>query len=250
MQWHLTNDVSQRDRNVRQNPLFLRISSPRCGFVSQICVILILMVGSAQATIVSVDTLTIHQGDDVLVNVTISPTEPVKGWEFKVLYDSRFLRLDTISEGDFFRGYLTFYRSNDSLAYGLIVGQGNVSAAGVLGILHFTALIQGSTSVSLYDLGVCNETRYLPFSLINGTITIMGVTQSRSWDTIKTGMSTFTNTVVLTHGWTRFRNETVVIPTMKNDENPWAGMIIVIVGAGLFLGVMFSMMNKLTRKRR
>lgn len=113
------------------------------------------------------------------VNITCIPSEPVKAFEFKVRYPS-FLSLVSVNTGGFFTGFITFQATgiNDIKScsiknvYGLIMGQGNVSFPGVLIRLYFHADAIGNGTISLYDAGITNETRYLSLTVVNGTINV------------------------------------------------------------------------------
>ncbi|HVQ00730.1 MAG TPA: hypothetical protein VMT57_04375, partial [Candidatus Thermoplasmatota archaeon] len=69
-----------------------------------------------------------------------SPARPVKGFELKVAFNPTYLKVDNVTEGDFFQGYSTFFNNGtiDNQAgtiinvYDLIVGQGNVTTNGSL----------------------------------------------------------------------------------------------------------------------
>jgi len=142
-----------------------------CGFVSQISL--------SDASIIFVEqkeavTVTVFS-----VNITCVPSEPVKAFEFKIRYPS-FLSLVSVDTGGFFTGFITFQatgKHDHSLhlikdVYGLVIGKGNVSRPGVLIILWFHADSAGNGTISLYDAGVTNETRYLSLMVVNGTISV------------------------------------------------------------------------------
>jgi hypothetical protein len=127
----------------------------------------------AQATLVRIEPQSVRTKEVFTVDVVCDPTEPVKGWEFKVSYDARTLKLIDIREGDFFHGYQTFYRSNGTIAYGLIMGKdGNVSEKGVVATITFQALRHRTTTIRLVGTGVCNERMYIPITVVDGNVKI------------------------------------------------------------------------------
>jgi len=87
--------------------------------------------------IISIDPVgqTVDSGETFTVNVYCVPGQPIKAYEFKLSFDASRLQVDSVSEGDIFDGYTTFFNDGtiDNNAgtivdvYGLIVGAGNVS---------------------------------------------------------------------------------------------------------------------------
>lgn len=142
-----------------------------CGFVSQISL--------SDASIIFVEQKEASTGTDFSVNITCVPSEPVKAFEFKIRYPS-FLSLVSVNTGGFFTGFITFQATGINNikscsiknVYGLIMGKGNVSFPGVLIRLCFHADSAGNGTISLYDAGVTNETRYLSLTVVNGTINV------------------------------------------------------------------------------
>ena len=124
-----------------------------------------------------VETKQVKLLDQLTLNITLIPSEPVKAWELKLQYDPGLLQLIAITEEDFFDGYQTFYVNNKSIAYGLILGRGNITTQGIIAIAHFRAVDEGEALVQIYDAGVTNETRYLSLSLQDGSVTILGLSQ-------------------------------------------------------------------------
>ena len=123
----------------------------------------------------------IHQGETFNVLISCIPVEPVKSYEFKLLYDPDILTANSVMEGDFFSGYTTFFQpgiiGNGTIIniYDLIIGQGNVTTPGAFVIISFTAKnITGVSPILLYNPGITNETQYLPLSAINGGVQVYG----------------------------------------------------------------------------
>jgi hypothetical protein len=84
-------------------------------------------------------------------------------------------------EGDIFTGFTTFFNAGsiDNTAgyldnvFGLITEEGNVSDAGYLANITFTAQSIADTSpVLLVDVGVTNESAYLSIEVVNGSVTV------------------------------------------------------------------------------
>jgi hypothetical protein len=188
MSGQMTNDESKSRMSEWKRHLLIP-SLMLCGFVS----LLLCLISLAAATDVNVEHAYVDEDDVFVLPVNCFPSEPVKAWEFKVVYDPLYLTLIGIEEGDFFDGYQTFFIANGTTTYDLIIGKGNVTSSGNLVILSFTALQPGVTTVGLTGVGVCNETRYLPVLVTNGTVHINGspVTPSHLWIPLKRGWNTF-----------------------------------------------------------
>jgi len=143
--------------------------------------LLLVCVAGVSATEIIVEDKTVDVGCSVTVNISCVPSESVKAWEFKVRFDPRILSVTSLFKGGFFDGYDQFYRAtiNNSdgtiwNAYNLIVGRGNVSGAGILLTIVFDAVGIGDSSVGLFGLGVCNETKYIDCSFTNGSVLVRG----------------------------------------------------------------------------
>ena len=134
-------------------------------------------------TTVSIDPVSQAVGPDEIftVGVYCVPGQPIKAFEFKLLFNASLIQANEVTEGDIFDGYSTFFNAgtiNNSAGtivdvYGLILGSGNVSDPGMLVNISFTAESNSGTSIlALYDVGVTNETGYVPISLVNGTVQV------------------------------------------------------------------------------
>jgi hypothetical protein len=84
-----------------------------------------------------------------------------------------------VSEGDIFEGYETFFdpgniKNNQGKIvdiYGLIVGTGNVTNLGSLAVISFTSNdVSGFSSIVLSNVGVTNETVYVPVTVDGGNV--------------------------------------------------------------------------------
>jgi hypothetical protein len=119
------------------------------------------------------------------VNVSCIPGQPIKSFEFKLSFNALLLHANSVSEGDIFDGYDTFFNNGtiNNIAgtivdiYDLIVGVGNVSDSGTLVTISFTALdTTGVSYLNLIDVGVTNEVEYLEVNVSNGNVSVAGYT--------------------------------------------------------------------------
>lgn len=155
----------------------------------------------------TVETRQVVGSGNFTIDITLSPSEPVKAWELKIRYDHSLLELLSIREGNFFQGYETFYINNRSIAYDLILGHGNVSTPGIIAKAVFKPLGEGNAFVQVYDAGITNETRYLPLTILNGTVTILG---DHRW--VSSGYPI---------GWNCFQSDTKDIALLRSVTNGW-----------------------------
>jgi hypothetical protein len=102
------------------------------------------------------------------VSVDVVPSQPIKGVEINMTFNPSQLQVVSVSEGDLFEGYPTFFVvheiNNDEgfiVAYGLVVGQGNTLNEGSFISIVFNATAPGVSSVHLKYVGVVNETQYV-----------------------------------------------------------------------------------------
>ena len=115
------------------------------------------------------------------VSIYCTPSQPMKSFEFSLHYDETLIHANSVTEGDIFSGYDTFFNegtidnSNGEITsvFDLIVGPGNVTSAGYLVNISFTAQgTSGTSSINLVDAGVTNETVYLPLVVSNSSVEI------------------------------------------------------------------------------
>jgi len=153
------------------------------GMMSAIVFASVTTVGDEGDTLVSVDpqSKTVAPGETFTVNVSCVPGQPIKSFEFKVSFNASLLQVNSVSEGDIFDGYTTFFNNgttNNTAGtivdiYDLIVGAGTVSDSGTLVTISFTAgLTAGVSYLTLTDSGVTNATEYLPITVSNGNVSI------------------------------------------------------------------------------
>ncbi|MFA5101965.1 MAG: PKD domain-containing protein [Candidatus Thermoplasmatota archaeon] len=134
---------------------------------------------------VAPSSLTVAAGSSFTVTIDCVPQQPVKAFELKLSFDPSLLRANTVTEGSIFEGYNTFFSAGeiDNTAgeiinvYNLIVGPGNVTDAGSLVSINFTAkTVSGTSPLRLYDVRLTNESDYLDISVASGSVTITGGT--------------------------------------------------------------------------
>ena len=126
---------------------------------------------------------TVFPGEAFTVDVFCVPSQQIKSFELKFSFDPLLLQANSITEGNIFDGYTTFfnpgiidnYAGNIFDIYGLILGSGNVSNPGTLVNISLTAKSTiGSSLLNLYNVGVTNETEYVSITVNDGNVTIQG----------------------------------------------------------------------------
>ena len=130
---------------------------------------------------VSPDTISIAPNEPFSFNITCSPIQNIKSFELKIRFDPDYIQIDTITEGNIFDGFTTFFNdgtinNNQGTVkgiYNLIIGSGNTSTNGTLVEVSGTALNNfGFIDIELYEVGLTNESSYIPLSYEDGTIVI------------------------------------------------------------------------------
>ena len=120
---------------------------------------------------------TVFLEDTFTIGVYCAPGQPIKSFEFKLSFNASLLQVNSVTEGNIFDGYATFFNSGtiDNNAgsivdvYGLILGSGNVSNNGTLVNISITAKSTiGTSFLNLYGVGVTNETEYVSIAVNNG----------------------------------------------------------------------------------
>jgi nitrous oxidase accessory protein NosD len=124
---------------------------------------------------------TVTCGENFTVSVYFASGQPIKGWESRLSFNASLITVNAVTEGDFFDGFTTFFNpgifnntnGNIVTLYDFIVGSGNVSDPGTFITISFTAgSIAGTSYLNLYNVGVCNETSYVPITVCNGYVEI------------------------------------------------------------------------------
>ena len=160
-----------------------------------LCIVFLLFFTLLQATIVLGDEpnniVYVNPSNQIVspqesfeISIYCEPDQPIKSFEFKLSFDPSLLEANSVTEGDIFDGYSTYFNSGDINnsagtiinVYGLILGAGNVSSPGSFADISFTAKdISGISSIDLYDFGVTNEASYVSISVSNGSVQIDGI---------------------------------------------------------------------------
>jgi Divergent InlB B-repeat domain/Cohesin domain len=165
---------------------------------------------------------TVLAGQTFTLNVSCTPGQPIKSFEFKVTFNPTLLQANLVTEGNIFNGYSTYFNDgtiNNAAGkidgmYGLIVGEGVVTNPGSLVSISFTALAaSGSSTIGFSDAGITNDTTYVPITVTNGVVILweftLGVTVSGSGSVTKSpNQATYAYGTVVTltavpgGGWT------------------------------------------------
>ncbi len=142
-----------------------------------------LTVNAAETTTVSIDPSSqiVSSGETFSVNVSCVPGQSIKSFEFQLSFNASLLQVNSVTEGDIFDSYSTFFNAgtinNDSGTvvdiYGLIMGFGNVTGSGAFVTISCTAKgVSGTSALTLSNVGVTNETSYVDISVNNGTVQV------------------------------------------------------------------------------
>lgn len=123
---------------------------------------------------------TFYPGNYINITVYCTPTRPVKAFEFKVNFNKNVLQAISVTEGNFFSPYTTFYNPgiiNNATGqikniYDLVVGVGNKTTANTFVIIKFKAINYGFSYINLTDVGLTNETIYIPRNVTSRSILI------------------------------------------------------------------------------
>jgi len=131
-------------------------------------------------------TQTVDIGETFTVSVYCNQTKPIKGYEFDLEYNTSLIYANSVTEGDIFDGYSTFFNDGTinntngyiNNIYNLITGEGNVTESGILANISFTSKSEyGISNLSLHDVGITNESTYIPIVYYNGSILV-----APNWD--------------------------------------------------------------------
>jgi uncharacterized repeat protein (TIGR02543 family) len=134
---------------------------------------------------------TISAGQTFSLNIACTPGQTIKAYELKLSFNPTLLQANSVTEGTIFNGYTTFFNAgtiNNAAGtivdvYGLIEGAGSVSNPGSLVSLSFTARsASGTSAIALFEVGITNETAYVPITVTNGTVILREFTLSVTLD--------------------------------------------------------------------
>ncbi len=134
-------------------------------------------------TIVSVEisNAVVSGSETFIVSIYCVPGQPMKSFEFSVTYDETLIQANSVSEGNIFNGFDTFFNNgtidnvNGEITpiFDLIVGPGNITDPGYLVNISFTSQgVSGTSAINLVDTGVTNETVYLSLIVNNDSVEI------------------------------------------------------------------------------
>jgi len=125
-------------------------------------------------------------GDTFNISVFCEQIQPIKSFELDIDFNATFIQADSVSEGDIFNGYSTFFNDgtvNNTTGYidniyNLITGEGNVTKSGILANISLTSKNEyGISNISLSDIGITNDSAYVPIVYYNGSILV-----APNWD--------------------------------------------------------------------
>jgi hypothetical protein len=154
--------------------------------ISFMLLIILLFSGLSSAqSILSVESSqpTLEAGEEATISIHLDPDASVKSFEFGISFNQSLLEVSDEAIGDFFDGF-TIFSSTGSVdntnglitgVYALIMGDGDVSSEGVLYSFNVTALEtigDKTASVQVFDMGITNDTRYLPLTTQNLSVTV------------------------------------------------------------------------------
>ena len=134
---------------------------------------------------------TVSASQTFTITIMCTPGQLIKSYELRVIFNPTYLAANSVAEGTIFSGYTTFFNDgtiNNTAGtildiYGLIVGPGQVINPGSLVSLSFTAKpTSGTSTIGLSDVGVTNETNYVPIAVTNGTVILRDYTLSITLD--------------------------------------------------------------------
>ena len=170
------------------------------------------------------------------IDINCDPTQPIKSFEFKLSFDETLIEAVTVSEGDIFNGYSTYFNSGiiNNLdgtiinVYGLILGSGNVSDPGSFATINFNAKsTSGISYLNLYDVGVTNETEYISLDITNGTVQIDGIPPEFIDNSPSTGYTgdTYTFSVTVTDNIDSANDLSVYVDWSHGGNSDYNSMI-------------------------
>jgi len=139
---------------------------------------------TAAVTSVKIDPIsqTVSTGNTFTISVLCVPTQAIKSYELKIVFNPSLLKANSVSKGNIFNGYSTFFNAGtiDNTAgtisniYNVILGSGSVSSSGTFVTLSFTAKSTvGTSTIKLNNVGVTNNIGYIPITITNGSVQII-----------------------------------------------------------------------------
>ena len=155
-------------------------------FLSLLCITSSIPVKAYEPTQVTVSpgTQTVSADDTFNVSIMCIPGQPIKAFELRITFNPSLLQANSVSEGDIFEGYTTFFNAgtiNNTAGtiinmYNLIIGPENISTQGTLVTISFTAkTLSGTSGITPSPVGVTNEIGYVTLSVTSGDVTVIGI---------------------------------------------------------------------------
>ena len=224
--------------------------------------LLVLNLANAEAS-----TLTMHQKNvdagTVEMHVVLDPTEPIRGWEFKIRYHTSSLQCSRVLCSDFY--YNRTYSNPGSIdnlngtvidIYGLILGPvGNITNETELCVITFSIFDRNDTSIDFYQVGICNGTQYVNCTSVNATLHFSSHYSYPGWNSFLDSVSW----IIIRSGWVSFGNAPLSPDghvadrfTAPQTRAPDSGTLSTFIGTlfaailimGLFLSVVYSFRRK------
>lgn len=199
------------------------------------------------------------------VTVVLDPTQPIRGWEFNVRYNTSSLYGSRVVCSEYFTSNLTFSRPGSlnnsdgtvTNVYGLILGRGNVTNTTDLATITFSIISYNESDITFFDSGICNSTEYVTCSFVNGTV------HFPFFSIIEHGWSSFFSRVhwsSANHGWGSFGNASLspdkppsgskLSPKTRAPINdPLSSFISSLIAAILVTGLLLSLIFSFRRRR-
>lgn len=134
---------------------------------------------------------TVSAGQTFTITISCTPGQSIKSYELRVSFNPTLLHANSVTEGTIFSGYTTFFNDgtiNNTAGtihdvYNLIVGAGSVTNPGSLVTISFTAqAASGTSTIGLFDVGITNESSYVPVTVTNGTVILREYTLTITLD--------------------------------------------------------------------
>ena len=203
--------------------------------------------------------------DSVNITVVLDPTQPIRGWEFNVRFNTTLLRVSRVLCSEFFTSNLTFSRPGSfdntngtvTSVYGLILGRGNVTNETDLATITFSILLYNDSNISFFNSGICNSTEYVTCTFTDGIV------HFPCFSLIVQGWSTFFNRVhwsSASHGWGSFGNASLSPDKPPSDSpsspqtkapinDPLSSFVGSVFAAILITGLLLSLIFSFRRRR-
>jgi len=115
------------------------------------------------------------------VDVVCYPNAEIKAFEFEIFFDSNILQANSVTEGNIFNAYDTFFNSGDidningtiTKIYDLTLGRNTINHIGTFVTINFTTKdISGSSYIDFNKLGVTNTHEYITIYSNNARIDV------------------------------------------------------------------------------